>query len=195
MSNNLYKKKEEEHKVYRLKKSLYGLKQALRAWYSRIDNFFLKNGFKRCPYEHALYIKEDESGNFLFICLYVDDFIFTSNNEKMGKDFKKSMMEEFEMIDLGLLHYFFGIEVKQTDEGIVFSQQKYAKDLLKKFKMESVVLCSTPMEANLKLSKDDESEEVDASIYRSLVGSLMYLTATRPDLMFSVSMLSRFPLL
>ncbi|KAL5748152.1 hypothetical protein ACOSQ2_025449 [Xanthoceras sorbifolium] len=102
------------------------------------------------------------------------------------------MKEEFEMTNLGLLHYFLGIEVKQTEEGIIISQQKYAKDLLKKFRMDSVVPCTTPMETNLKLRKDDESEEVDASHYRSLVGSLMYLTATRPNLMFAVSMLSRF---
>ncbi|KAK0608154.1 hypothetical protein LWI29_026328 [Acer saccharum] len=102
------------------------------------------------------------------------------------------MMNEFEMTDMGLLHYFLGIEVKQTNEGIVISQQKYAKDLLKKFKMDKAVPCSTLMEVNLKLRIGDESEEVDATLYRSLVGNLMYLTATRPDLMFSVSMLSRF---
>ncbi|KAK0587736.1 hypothetical protein LWI29_027914 [Acer saccharum] len=187
-----YVNNREEHKVYRLRKALYGLKQAPRAWYSRIDSFFLKNGFKRCPYEHTLYTKEAENGNFLIACLYVDDLIFTGNSVIMGNDFKRSMMNEFEMTDMGLLHYFLGIEVKQTNEGIVISQQKYAKDLLKKFKMDKAVPCSTPMEANLKLRIDDESEEVDATLYRSLVGSLMYLTATRPDLMFSISMLSRF---
>ncbi|KAK0597380.1 hypothetical protein LWI29_024681 [Acer saccharum] len=137
-----YVKKGEEHKVYRLRKALYGLKQAPRAWYSRIDSFFLKNGFKRCPYEHALYTKEVESGNFLIACLYVDDLIFTGNSVIMGNDFKRSMMNEFEMTDMGLLHYFLGIEVKQTNEGIVISQQKYAKDLLKKFKREKAALAA-----------------------------------------------------
>ncbi|KAI9181304.1 hypothetical protein LWI28_013592 [Acer negundo] len=116
-----YVKKGEEHKVSRLRKVLYGQKQAPRAWYGQIDSFFLKNGFKRCPYEHALYTKEVESGNFHISFLYVDDLMFTGNSVIMGGNFKMSMMNEFEMIDMRLLHYFFGIEVKQTNEGIVIS--------------------------------------------------------------------------
>lgn len=187
-----YAKIGEENKVCRLKKALYGLKQAPRAWYSRIDNFFLKDGFRRCPYEHALYTKEDENGNFLIICLYVDDLIFTGNSNMMIEEFRESMKKEFEMTDMGLLHYFLGIEVKQGDNEIAIFQKKYAKDLLKKFKMENAYPASTPMELGLKLSKHDVSEAFDATIYRSLVGSLMYLTTTRPDIMFSVSLLSRF---
>jgi hypothetical protein len=184
-----YVKKGEEKKVCRLKKALYGLKQAPRAWYSRIDSFFLKNGFKRCPYEHALYTKEGKDGQLLIVSLYVDDLIFTSSSKKMCDEF---MMDEFEMTDMGLLRYFLAIEVKQGDDEIVISQKKYAKDLLTKFKMEEALPSKIPMEPGLKLSKDDQSEDFDATVYRSLVGSLMYLTATRPDLMFSVSMLSRF---
>ncbi|KAL0556644.1 hypothetical protein IC582_005158 [Cucumis melo] len=169
-----YVQRGEEEKVYKLKKALYGLKQAPRAWYSRIDSFFLKMGFRRCSYEHALYVKEDKYGKFLIVSLY------------------NFMKKEFEMSDMGLIHYFLGIEVNQNEGEIVISQQKYAHDLLKKNRMENASPCNTPMDANLKLCKDDIGEAVDPSLYRSLVGSLMYLTATRPDILFAVSMLSRF---
>ena len=141
-----YVKKNEENKVYRLKKALYGLKQALRAWYSRIDNYFKKMGFKRCPFENTLYIKENK-GNILIIGLYVDDLIFTGNNHYEIEEFRKNMMQEFEMTDLGLLHYFLGIEVKQDENGIFISREKYARDLMKKFRMEDVKPSSTSIEA------------------------------------------------
>lgn len=186
-----YVKKNEENKVYRLKKALYGLKQAPRAWYSRIDDYFVKMGFKRCPFEHTLYIKENK-GKILIIGLYVDDLIFTGNNDDDIEEFKNNMMQEFEMTDLGLLHYFLGIEVKQDENGIFISQEKYARDLMKKFRMEDAKPSSTPVEVGLKLSEDDDSKFVDPTLYRSLVGSLMYLTATRPDITYGVSLISRF---
>ncbi|KAL8104868.1 hypothetical protein AgCh_028873 [Apium graveolens] len=186
-----YVKKNEENKVYRLKKALYGLKQAPRAWYSRIDEYFVKMGFKRCPFEHTLYIKENK-GKILIIGLYVDDLIFTGNNDDDIEEFKNNMMQEFEMTDLGLLHYFLGIEVKQDENGIFISQEKYARDLMKKFRMEDAKPSSTPVEVGLKLSMNDDSKFVDPTLYRSLVGSLMYLTATRPDITYGVSLISRF---
>ncbi|KAL4031555.1 hypothetical protein IC575_009840 [Cucumis melo] len=117
---------------------------------------------------------------------------FYRNDKFLCDDFKNSMKNEFEMSDMGLIHYFLGIEVNQNEGEIVISQQKYAHDLLKKFRMENASPCNTPMDANLKLCKDDIGEAVDPSLYRNLVGSLMYLTATRPDILFAVSMLSRF---
>ncbi|KAL0551073.1 hypothetical protein IC582_010150 [Cucumis melo] len=187
-----YVQRGEEEKVYKLKNPLYGLKQAPRAWYSRIHSFFLKTGFQRCPYKHALYVKEDEYGKFLIVSFYVDDLLFTGNDKFLCDDFKNSIKKEFEMSDMGLIHYFLGIEVNQNEGEIVISQQKYAHDLLKKFRMENASPCNTPMDANLELCKDDIGEAVDPSLYRSLVGSLMYLTATRPDILFAISMLSRF---
>jgi transposase InsO family protein len=100
-----------EHKVYKLKKALYGLKQAPRAWYNRIETYFLKEGFQKCPYEHTLFIKIEDGGKMLSVSLYVDDLIYTGNNTVMFESFKKSMMAEFEMTDLGMMHYFLGIEV------------------------------------------------------------------------------------
>ena len=98
-----------EHKVYKLKKALYGLKQAPRAWYSHIEAYLMKVGFLKCPYEHTLFVKYENEGKMLIVCLYVDDLIFTGNCEIMFQEFKKSIMDEFEMSDLGVMHYFLGI--------------------------------------------------------------------------------------
>ncbi|KAI3690760.1 hypothetical protein L2E82_48967 [Cichorium intybus] len=186
-----YVKKGEEHKVCHLKKALYGLKQAPRAWYSRIEDYFLNHGFRKCPFEHTLFIQE-RRGKIVMVCVYVDDLVFTGSSHEMIEDFKQSMKNEFDMTDMGLLHYFLGIEVKQEKERIAICQKRYALDLLNKFNMIEASPVSTPMEYGLKLAKHSNEENVDPTIYRSLVGSLMYLTATRPDLIFSISMISRF---
>ncbi|KAJ0590261.1 putative RNA-directed DNA polymerase [Helianthus annuus] len=186
-----YIKHGEERKVCHLQRALYGLKQAPRAWYSRIDSYFLQNKFKKSAYEHTLYIKDINKGK-LVICLYVDDLIIASNSMHLITKFKESMNREFEMTDMGRLHYFLGMEVLYEDGNIILSQRKYMKNLLDKYKMTQCNTVSTPMEYGLKLSKDDPEEFVDEGVYRSLIGSLMYLTNTRPDIMFAVSKVSRF---
>ncbi|KAK4400189.1 Retrovirus-related Pol polyprotein from transposon RE1 [Sesamum angolense] len=177
--------------VLRLKKALYGLKQAPRAWYSRIDKYFMDRGFRRSLSEPTLYIKS-QGNDTLIVSLYVDDLIYTGNNEKMIQDFKEDMMKTFEMSDLGLMHFFLGIELNQEKEGIFICQKKYTETLLKKFKMESCKTVTTPLVTGEKYQKEDGSQKVDGSMYRSLIGSLLYLTATRPDIMFATSLLSRF---
>jgi len=102
---------ENEGKVYNLKKALYSLKQAPRAWNTRIDKYFQDNGYEKCPYEHAIYVKKEAYGSILFACLYVDDLIFTGNKPTMFEDFKKSMVQEFEMTNIGLMAHFLGLEV------------------------------------------------------------------------------------
>ena len=129
-----YEVASEEHKVYRLKRSLYGLKQAPRTWYSRIDSYLMSNGFRKSNGEPTLYIKV-EDGNVLIIVLYVDDLIFTRNDNFLIGEFKEAMKNEFEMTDLGLLKYFLGIEVKQMHDGIFISQEKYVGQILERFKM------------------------------------------------------------
>ena len=114
-----------EHKVYRLNKALYGLKQASRAWYNHIDTYFLKEGFHKCLYEHTLFVKIRDKGKLLIFCLYIDDLIFNGNDVVMFKEFKKSIMIEFEISDLGMMHYFLGIEVVQSANEIFISQKKY----------------------------------------------------------------------
>lgn len=185
-----YIKAGNEHKVYRLKKALYGLKQAPRAWYNRIESYFLNEGFKKCPYEHTLFVKVGEGGKMLIVCLYVDDLVYTGNDGVMFDMFKKSMMLEFDMSDLGMMHYFLGIEVKQTAAGIFICQKKYVKEILERFGMKGCNSASTPMETGLKLVH--EGRKVDSTLYKQIVGSLMYLTATRPDIMYAVSLISRF---
>nr|KYP70091.1 Retrovirus-related Pol polyprotein from transposon TNT 1-94 [Cajanus cajan] len=115
-----YMKSGEEKKVLKLKKVLYGSKQAPRAWNTRIDTYFKENRFEQCPHEHALYVKE--SGvNMLFVALYVDDLIFMGNNDEMVQEFKSTMAQEFEMTDLGLMKFFLGLEVRQGETRIFVS--------------------------------------------------------------------------
>ena len=99
-----------EHKVYKLKNDLFGLKQAPRACYSHIETYFVKVGFQKCPYE-PFFVKIGDGDKLLIVCLYVDDLIFIQNNGVMFNEFNKSMMKEFEMTDLGNVHYFLGLEV------------------------------------------------------------------------------------
>jgi hypothetical protein len=187
-----YEKKVEEHKVYRLKKALYSLKQAPRAWYSRIETYFIKEGFERCSCEHTLFIKTGNGGTILIGSLYVDDLIFTGNSESLFVKFKNSMKLEFDMTDLGKMKYFLGVEVLQNFDGIYISQKKYAKDVLERFGMEKSNSVKNPIVLGVKLMKDEEGAKVNATVYKQLVGSLMYLTATRPDLMYVVCLISRF---
>lgn len=128
----------------------------------------------------------------LVVCLYVDDLIFTGNDSRMLQEFKKEMTKHFEMTDMGLMSYFLCLEVMQTSEGIFISQKKFAGDILKRFKMEFCNPIKTPVKARSHLSKAGNGELVNASAYRSLVGSLRYLTNTQPDIVFGVGFISRF---
>lgn len=115
----------------------------------------------------------------LIVCLYVDDLIYTSNDRAMFDDFKKSMMDEFDMTDLGLMHYFLGIEVVQSSTGVFISQKKYVLEILNRFKMKGCNSVSTPTEFGLKLTKNGAEKKVDATLYKQIVGSLMYLTINK----------------
>nr|CAN63536.1 hypothetical protein VITISV_002860 [Vitis vinifera] len=187
-----YAKLGNEHKVYKLKKALYGLKQTPRAWYNRIETYFLKEGFQKCPYEHTLFIKIEDGGKMHIVCLYVDDLIYTGNNTAMFESFKKSMMAEFEMSDLGMMHYFLGIEMMQYSTGILISQKKYVGEILDRFQMKDCNPVNTPSEFGMKLNKDNGGKKVDDTLYKQIVGSLMYLTITIPDIMHVVSVISRY---
>ena len=128
----------------------------------------------------------------LIVCLYVDDLIYTGKNTAMFDSFKKSMMAEFEMSDLGMMYYFLGIEVVQSSTGIFISQKKYVQEILDKFQMKNCNPVNTPSEFGMKLNKDNGGKKVDDTLYKQIVGSLMYLTATRPDIMHTVSVISRY---
>ena len=187
-----YEVKGEEDKVYKLKKAIYGLKQAPRAWYNKIESYFEKEGFNRCPHEHTLFTKREEGGKMLLVSIYVDDLIFTGNDETMFEIFKKSMKQEFDMSDLGKMKYFLGVEVLQNSKGIFINQKKYANEVLERFGMEHCNPVKNPVVPGCKLVKDEGGVVVDTTTYKQMVGSLMYMTATRPDLAYVVGLISRF---
>ena len=181
----------QKEKVYRLKKALYGLKQAPRSWNGRIDAHLISLGFEKCLSEFTLYVKKTDVG-IVIVSLYVDDLLMTGSSKELIEEFKGGMKEAFEMTNLGKMSFFLGMQVQQ-DRGEVFvSQEKYAKEILRKFKMEECKPIATPMNQKEKFSNEDGAEKVDEKLYRSLIGCLMYLTATRPDITYAVSLLSRY---
>nr|KYP69898.1 Retrovirus-related Pol polyprotein from transposon TNT 1-94 [Cajanus cajan] len=189
---NGFVKKGEEEKVNKLKKELYGLKQAPRAWYNKIEAYFVRNGFDRCLCEHTLFTKSNEGGKILIISLYVDDLIYTGNDGSMCDEFRRAMMTEFDMSDLGKMRYFHGVEVMQNSSGIFICQRKYAQEVLLRFGMENCNEVKNPIVPGTRLSKNDAGTKVDATLFKQVVGSLMYLTTTQPYLMYGVSLISRF---
>ncbi|GJZ58899.1 putative ribonuclease H-like domain-containing protein [Tanacetum coccineum] len=179
------------NKVYRVVKALYGLHQAPRAWYERLSTFLLKHGYRRGAIDKTLFIKKDRR-DIMLVQVYVDDIIFGSTKSSMVKDFEELMQKEFKMSSMGELTFFLGLQVKQTTAGIFLSQDKYVKDILNKFDFRTIKPASTPIEAHKSLGKDEEGEDVDVHLYRSMIGCLMYLTASRPDIMFAVCLCARF---
>ncbi|KAF2293784.1 hypothetical protein GH714_004737 [Hevea brasiliensis] len=156
-----------------------------------IDSHLHQIGFVKSSSEATLYVKQ-KGCDILIISLYVDDLLITRSNAHMIKEFKSEMLTTFEMTDLGEMSYFLRMEISQSKKGIFICQRKYAAEILKRFGMENSKPIGTPLCQSLKLCKDDKSDKVDVGIYRSLIGCLLYLTATRPDLMFAASLLSRF---
>eukprot|EP00253_Pinus_taeda_P017998 PITA_17998 len=178
----------QEKKVYPLRKALYGLKHAPHTWYNRIDAYLLANGFDKCDGEPTLYIGESE-GKILIVILYVDDLPFTGSDDFLIADFKQVMKSEFEMNELGLLRYFLGIEVKQTQYDIFISQAMYVIEILERFKIQNNKSAPTPTVIGLKLSKEYCNINVNPKLYKSMIDILMYLTATRLDIMYAYGVL------
>ncbi|KAD7478171.1 hypothetical protein E3N88_01307 [Mikania micrantha] len=184
--------KGKEQMVYKLHKALYGLKQSPRAWYAKIDGYFAEHGFRRSANEPTLYIKQLDTDSIIYVCLYVDDIICTASTSFLIAEFKHGMKIAFEMTDMGFLEYFLGLEVFQNSKGIFLGQKSYVVNLLKKFGMSNCNIEATPVNVLEKLQMEDGQDKVDAELYRSLVGGLIYLTHTRPDLAYAVSLVSRF---
>jgi hypothetical protein len=176
--------------VYWFNKALYALKQAPRAWYIIVDTYLIKSGFRRNQNEPNLYTKVDQQGKIVTVFLHVDDMIYTRNIE-LG-NFKHAMQSEFEMKDLGIMNFFGGIEVYQSTKGIFFCQQKYATNIIKILCMEDCNPSETPIPLGTKLSKQDEGPTMDSTLYKILVGNLLYLTETRLDIMYAANFVSRF---
>ncbi|GJX22857.1 putative ribonuclease H-like domain-containing protein [Tanacetum coccineum] len=178
-------------KVYKVVKALYGLHQAPKAWYATLSTFLLKNRYKRGTIDKTLFIKKDNN-DIMLVQVYVDDIIFGSTKRSWCDKFEALMKSRFQMSSMGELTFFLGLQVKQKEDGIFISQDKYVAEILKKFDFASVKTASTPVETQKPLVKDEEAADVDVHLYRSMIGSLMYLTASRPDIMFAVCACSRF---
>lgn len=177
--------------VCRLKKALYGLKQAPRAWYGKVAQYFIFCGFKVANSDSSLFVKL-ESKMHLLVLLYVDDMIITGDNEAEISKLRNNLSTRFEMKNLGEIGCFLGIEVEKSDQGYFVSQKRYAKSLLERFGMGESKEMATPMEPYLKLTKEEGELLKDARRFRQLVGSLIYLTITRPEIAYSVSVISQF---
>ncbi|PRQ54238.1 putative RNA-directed DNA polymerase [Rosa chinensis] len=179
--------------VCKLQKSLYGLKQAPRAWNERFASFLPSLGFKSSYADPSLFTLISGTSK-AYLLLYVDDIILTGNCDKLLAEIKTSLQHEFEMKDLGPLHYFLGLEIKYLSHGLFVSQQKYARDLIHKAGLDDCHSHITPCQSGLKLLKDHGTplSSNDAAQFRSLVGCLQYLTFTRPDIAFSVNSVCQF---
>ncbi|GJV81924.1 putative ribonuclease H-like domain-containing protein [Tanacetum coccineum] len=170
-------------KVYKVVKALYGLHQAPRAWYGTLAKYLLDNGFQRGKIDQTLFIKK-QKGDILLVQVYVDDIIFGSTNKELCTEFEKLMHDKFQMSSMGELNFFLGLQVKQREDGIFISQDKYVAKIFKKFGFTDVRTASTPMDTEKPLLKDSDGDDVDVHLYRSMIGSLMYLTSFRPDIMY-----------
>ncbi|GJW58975.1 putative ribonuclease H-like domain-containing protein, partial [Tanacetum coccineum] len=151
-----FKDADHPDKVYKVVKALYGLHQALRAWYETLANYLLSNGFQRGMIDQILFIKK-QKGDIFLVHVYVDDIIFGYTNKEL---------------------------LKQKEDGIFISQDKYVAEILKKFNYIDVKSASTPVDLEKPLVKDGDDDDVDVDLYRSMIGSLMYLTASRPDIIY-----------
>nr|GEZ93014.1 uncharacterized mitochondrial protein AtMg00810-like [Tanacetum cinerariifolium] len=178
-------------KVYKVVKALYGLHQAPRAWYETLAIYLLENGFQRGKIDQTLFIKRQKS-DILLVQIYVDAIIFGSTNKDLCKAFKKLMKDKFQMSSMGERTFFLGLQVKQKQVGIFITQDKYVAEILRKFSLTDRKSASTPIDTKKPLLKDPDGEDVDVHTYRSMIGSLMYLTSSRPDIMFAVYACARF---
>ncbi|GJS74476.1 retrovirus-related pol polyprotein from transposon TNT 1-94 [Tanacetum coccineum] len=178
-------------KVYRLRKALYGLKQAPRAWYDELSNFLMSKGFTKGTIDPTLFTIR-YGKDILLVQIYVDDIIFGSTNPKFSKRFEKLMHIRFEMSLMGEMKFFLELQIHQSPRGIFITQAKYALEILKKHGMEKCDTVGTPMATKPKLDADLSGKLVDQTDYRSKIGSLMYLTSSRPYIVQAVCYCARY---
>lgn len=172
------------NKVCRLKKSLYGLKQSPRAWFGRFSKVLKRYEYNQCQADHALLVKHFPAGKIVILIVYVDDIVLIGNSTVEMNKLKEVLAKEFEIRDLGNLKYFLGMEVARTRKGIYVSQRKHVLDLLKETGMMGCKPAETPMDSTAKLGIKKDSAPVDKGCYQRLVGKLIYLCHTKPDIGF-----------
>nr|GEW29112.1 hypothetical protein [Tanacetum cinerariifolium] len=178
-------------KVYKVVKALCGLHQAPRACYETLATYLLENGFQIGTIDQTLFIKK-QKGDILLVQIYVDDIIFGATNKDLCRSFEKLMKDRFQMSSMGELTFFLGLQLKQKKDGIFISQHKYVAEILRKFGLIEGKSSSTPIDIEKPLLKDLDGEDVDMHTYKSMIGSLMYLTSSRLDIMFAMCACARF---
>ena len=175
--------------VCRLKKSLYGLKQSPRAWFDRFTKVLKNQGYTQGQSDHTMFVKH-QKGKITVIVVYVDDIVLTGDDTNEIENIKRALNSEFQVKDLGELKYFLGMEVARSKNGIYISQRKYVLDLLKETDMLGCRPSDTPIRVD-KISDDASlGKKVDMGRYQRLVGKLLYLSHTRPDIAFAVGVVS-----
>jgi hypothetical protein len=180
-----------ESKVCRLTKSLYGLKQASRQWFSRFSTTIIHHGFVQSKADYSLFTRL-QGTSFIALLVYVDDILIASNDTAAVTLLTEFLNSQFRLKDLGPVKFFLGLEIARNSSGISICQRKYALDILRDSGLLAAKPVTFPMEANLKLSKDSGTLLPDPSQYRRLIGRLIYLTITRPDIAYPVQVLSQY---
>nr|GEZ16027.1 retrovirus-related Pol polyprotein from transposon TNT 1-94 [Tanacetum cinerariifolium] len=180
-----------QNHVYKLKKALYGLKQAPHAWYDMLSSFLLSEDFSKDSVDPTLFIRRN-GNDLILVQIYVDDRIFAASTLELCDLFANLMCSKFKMSMMGKISFFLGLQISQSPRGIFINQSKYALESLKKYGFESCDLVDTPMVGKYKLDEDREGKVVDPSHYRGMIGTLLYLTASRPDLQFAICMCARY---
>ena len=176
--------------LWRLNKSFYGLKQAANNWYKELANFLLRQGVTRSRNDYCFFARAETEGH-TFILVWVDDIIVASRSLTVISDVKKALEATFHMEDSGRLHWFLDLRVRREEGKVTVDQKRYIETMLERFQMDQCKPSRTPVDLNLKL-QTAHNGDVDQRIYRSLVGSLLYLAKQmRPDIMFTVNILSR----
>ncbi|XP_019094528.1 PREDICTED: uncharacterized protein LOC109129936 [Camelina sativa] len=179
--------------VCRLHKSLYGLKQASRQWYHCFSGVILRASFTQCPGDNTLFVKQ-RGTRFIALLIYVDDIMIASNNDNDLQEVKTILHAAFKIKDMGAPKFFLGLEIARNSSGISVCQRKYALDILASTGLLACKPCSVPMNPSVHFTKDMGTplDSARATSYRELIGGLLYLTITRPDITFAVNNLSQF---
>ncbi|GJR47116.1 retrovirus-related pol polyprotein from transposon RE1 [Tanacetum coccineum] len=185
-----YNKPHPPNVVCRLKKSLYGLKQANRQWFIKLTNFLISIGFEQSHLDTSLFTYYTPKVSLVKM-IYVDDIPITDNSLSFINDIKDKLHKEFSIKDLGPLSYYLGIEFIRSSKGIIMTQRKYALDLIEQAGLTNTKHAKTPLDPNAKLTYEDGDLLPDPSIYKALVGKLIYFTINRPDVAFAAQVMSQ----
>nr|GEV31992.1 retrovirus-related Pol polyprotein from transposon TNT 1-94 [Tanacetum cinerariifolium] len=177
--------------VYKLKKALYDLKQAPRAWYDMISSFLISQHFSKCAVDPTHFTRK--AGNDLLLAqIYVDNIIFASTNTALCNEFANLMTTKFQMSMMRHMSFFLGLQISQSLRGVFLNQSKYASEIIKRYSLLTSDFVNIPMVEKNKLDDDLHGTPIDATLYRGMIGSLMYLTSSRPDLIYAVCLCARY---